>query len=98
MNPLLSWCSLNNIQIDNRLVILPGIAVYSGPTPISSSEIRRLLVHLSIQPNFDLLLVVKIPKISVLSVKSCSAAAFIESSGYGLDAQLALSLALLVEL
>ncbi|KAE9404023.1 SET domain-containing protein [Gymnopus androsaceus JB14] len=84
INSLLNWCSINNIEIDKRLQIVPddiGLAVYSGSISIGPSET-----------------LVKIPKASVLSVKSCSAARFIESSSYGLEAQLALSLGLLVEL
>ncbi|KAJ3747324.1 hypothetical protein DFH05DRAFT_799461 [Lentinula detonsa] len=81
---LLNWCTINGIQIDKRLRLVPdvtGLAVYSGSTLIEASQT-----------------LVKIPKTAVLSVKSCSASQFIESSPYGLEAQLALSLALLIEI
>ncbi|KAF9077619.1 hypothetical protein BDP27DRAFT_480769 [Rhodocollybia butyracea] len=81
---LLSWCSAHNLQIDQRLQVVPdntGLAVYSGAAFVNPSQT-----------------LIKIPKSAVLSVKSCSASQFIETSPYGLDAQLALSLALLIEL
>ncbi|KIK69592.1 hypothetical protein GYMLUDRAFT_512490 [Collybiopsis luxurians FD-317 M1] len=81
---LTSWCSLNNIEINPQLHIVPdstGLAVYSGSESIESLQT-----------------LVKIPKSAVISVKSCSASSFIESSPYGLETQLALSLALLIEI
>ncbi|KAJ3851944.1 hypothetical protein EV368DRAFT_83037 [Lentinula lateritia] len=81
---LLIWCTTINIEIDERLQIVPDAAeltVHSGATPIEPLQT-----------------LVRIPKTAVLSVKSCSASPFIESSPYGLEAQLALSLALLVEI
>ncbi|KAJ3880005.1 hypothetical protein F5051DRAFT_483120 [Lentinula edodes] len=81
---LLNWCTTINIEIDERLQIVPdaaGLTVYSSATPIEPLQT-----------------LVKIPRTAVLSAKSCSASQFIESSPYGLEAQLALSLALLVEI
>ncbi|KAF5389179.1 hypothetical protein D9757_003496 [Collybiopsis confluens] len=81
---LLSWCSLHGIEIDSRLHILPD---ETGIAVYSGSE--------PIEP-FQTL--VRIRKNSVISVKSCSASEFIESSPYGHQAQLALAMALLVEI
>ncbi|KAJ3827615.1 hypothetical protein F5880DRAFT_1474234 [Lentinula raphanica] len=102
---LLSWCTSKGIEIDPRIHIAPdatGLAVYSGAALIEPSQTSEDIIIYIHDPQLisplTHALVVKIPPKAVLSVKSCSASRIIESRPYGLDAQLALSLALLVEI
>ncbi|KAJ4482192.1 hypothetical protein J3R30DRAFT_2137620 [Lentinula aciculospora] len=81
---LLSWCSTNNIEIDKRLHVVP--------------DATGLAMYSGETSIGTLQTIVKIPKAAVLSVKSCSASHFIENSPYGIEAQCALALALLIEM
>ncbi|THU98897.1 SET domain-containing protein [Dendrothele bispora CBS 962.96] len=83
---LVSWCTNNGIVIDGRLQIQPENAA-PGVTVFSSEEFIPSSVTL-----------VKIPKSSVLSVKSSSVASMINTISYGLEAQLELALALYLEI
>ncbi|KAJ3841716.1 hypothetical protein F5878DRAFT_658263 [Lentinula raphanica] len=102
---LLSWCTSKGIEIDPRIHIAPdatGLAVYSGAALIEPSQTSEDIIISIHDPQLisplTHALVVRIPPKAVLSVKSCSASRIIESRPYGLDAQLALSLALLIEI
>ncbi|PFH50462.1 hypothetical protein AMATHDRAFT_47880 [Amanita thiersii Skay4041] len=80
-----AWCTLNGIEIDNR------IKVYWNP----DTGIGVRSKHLYTPPHTTL---VRIPKDAVLSTRNCTLSEFIPSSPCGLAAQLALALALYIEI
>ncbi|CCM03037.1 uncharacterized protein FIBRA_05154 [Fibroporia radiculosa] len=84
LHSLLSWSSANNIHIDPRIHLVDD--PHTG-IAIYADEF--------IPPNNTL---VSIPKSAILSVRACSAAERISFVPYGHDAQLALALALHIEL
>jgi hypothetical protein len=104
---LLAWCSDHGIHVDSRLQVTDndetGISVFSREHGINDPATRTLtacdnqLQKPSLIP-LNIFTVVSIPKTALLSVKSCSLSDHIPPEPYGQGANLALSLALYIEL
>ncbi|KAF8911619.1 hypothetical protein CPB84DRAFT_1762387 [Gymnopilus junonius] len=91
VNVLLEWCAANCIFIDPHMRIALDVDEDEG----GRGCLGVYSTEKFIPPNYTL---VRIPKDAVLSVRSCSLSGYIPFSPYGLEAQLALSLALYAEI
>ncbi|KAG8899672.1 hypothetical protein FRB99_006503, partial [Tulasnella sp. 403] len=73
---LLAWCAENGIQIDERLSVVELDASADGPSGLHTSPGSITVFATGYIP--PLQVVVKIPKTTVLSIKTCAMAAHIQ--------------------
>jgi hypothetical protein len=98
---LLEWCSTNSIFIESTVRVdgdeQGGIGVFSADEFIPPNS-TCMPISASVFCAIDDEKVVRIPKTSIISVRTCSLAGVVPFNPYGVGAQLSCSLALYVEM